>query len=708
MKKLINMFLTVIVCISAAFPMEILAEAEGQREEVIEPYGIQEPLEPQLDPEADGEPQIQPFSQATSEEKIYSEIEERMKAALLAGESTIYVSDLQVSREKSLYNLLYYSPYFSNGIDAQFYYSTSGYYVYIRLENTMSLEETINYFQSVDSKVNEILSITSDDMNGELKALLLHDYLVYEFEYDYENLTAGTLPQDSYRSGGLFMQGRGVCQAYAYGYKYLMDRLGIECHVTTSSEMNHAWNIINIDGSYYHVDCTWDDPVYDRLGMVGHGYFLVSDEAVQEARGGTNTHWGWDRTDLVCDNTKYDQAYWEEINSQIIFKDDCSYYIRGNSIYKRDINSQEETELKNLGKWYVWGNTGSYWIGAFSGLFLYNDELFYNTASEIRKISVDGTKEALVYKPDTTEGYIYGSKKSGTEIQYVLKQSPNGSGEKQTAPVSLDIIPTGIQLDQEKLEMKVGETASLSYILVPENAAAQITWSSGNENIASIDENGTITAKTPGEVVITVKTETGLNAECRVTVIEEVYPEKEFSDVGKDDWFYEAVNYVYKNGIMSGLTTDTFGPDEQLTRSQFATILYRIEGEPETVYEPEFQDVPEYQWFTDGILWASNVGIVSGYRDNGLFGTEDPITREQMAVMMYRYGEYKEYDTSARGELDQFTDMGSLNDYAKEAVQWAVKEGIISGKAGNVLDPQGGATRGECAAIIMRFIENYK
>ena len=179
----------------------------------------------------------------------------------------------------------------------------------------------------------------------------------------------------------------------------------------------------------------------------------------------------------------------------------------------------------------------------------------------------------------------------------------------------------------------------------------------------------------------------------------------EFSDVGKDEWFYDAVNYVYEHKIMTGLTVDTFGPDESLTRSQFAAILYRIEEEPETVYEPEFQDVPEGQWYTNGILWASSAEIVNGYNGSNLFGIDDPITREQMAVMMYRYAGYKGYDTSARAELDQFGDVGSLNDYAKEAVQWAVKEGIINGKAGNLLDPQGGAARSECAAIVMRFLE---
>lgn len=609
-------------------PTYVQAEESGQQESVIEPGELQIPPEPQPDPEVEKENEgsngIQPFSPETLQEKIYSTVEERIKEALLAGESQVSVTDLQIPLEEELYNVLYYSPYLSNGIDASFYYSPQEYYTRVRLQNTMSLEETEEYFAEVDRKLEEILGMVTADMSDERKALIIHDYLVYEGEYDYENLNAGTLPQDSYRSGGLLMKGKGVCQAYSYAYQYLMERLGIECYVTSSQEINHAWNIVNVDGSYYHVDCTWDDPVYDRLGMVGHGYFLVSDEAVQEARGGTNHHKGWDLTELVCDNKKYDDAYWENIKSQIIFKGNSSYYIDGNTLYRRADDSGDTESLTDLGRWYVWDGAGSYWTSSYSGLFMYEDELYYNTASEIRKTDLEGDNDTLVYKPDTSEGYIFGSKRNGAEIQYIIKQNPNETGKKYTAPITLE------------------------------------------------EERNT------------------------------------FADVSKDHWYYEAVNYVYEQGIMSGLTETVFGPNDKLTRSQFAAILYRIEGEPDVTYSEKFSDVPDNMWYTKGILWAADSGIVSGYEDNSLFGVNDDITREQMAVMMYRYAKYKDFDVSTGSSLEEFDDSDQVSGYAKAAIGWAVESGIISGKEGGILDPRGNATRGECAAIIMRFMEKYE
>lgn len=606
-------------------PINIMAEERGQQESVIEPTGLQTPPEPQPDPEIEekiGENDgIQQFSLETSQEEIFTTVEERVKEALLAGETQVNVLDLQIPSEENLYNVLYYSPYFSNGIDASFYYSPGGCYTRILIRNTMSPGETADYFAEVDKKVDEIIGLITDDMSDEEKALVIHDYLVYEGEYDYDNLNAGTLPQDSYRSGGLLMKGKGVCQAYAYAYKYLMERLGIECYVTSSQEINHAWNIVNIDGSYYHVDCTWDDPVYDRLGMAGHGYFLVSDEAVQEIRGGTKQHKGWDLTEIVCDNTKYDNAYWENVKSQIILSGDSAYYIEGSSIYRRQNDTGKVEELKNLGRWYVWGSSNSYWTSSYSGLFMYENELYYNTSSEIRKIDLNGENDMLVYQPDTSEGYIYGSKKSGTEIQYILKKNPSETGEKSSIPL----------VEEEQMTV--------------------------------------------------------------------------FEDVSEEQWFYESVNYVYEKGIMSGLTESMFGPSDKITRSQFAAILYRIEGNPDITYRELFSDVPDNTWFTDGILWAADSGIVSGYENSSLFGVNDDITREQMAVMMYRYAQYKNYDTPADGDLDQFGDSEQVSGYAEEALSWAIGAEIISGKEGGILDPQGNAIRGECAAIIMRFME---
>ena len=179
------------------------------------------------------------------------------------------------------------------------------------------------------------------------------------------------------------------------------------------------------------------------------------------------------------------------------------------------------------------------------------------------------------------------------------------------------------------------------------------------------------------------------------------------SDVTRSDWFCGAVTYVYNNWLMTGLGDFVFGPGEPLARAQFAVIIHRMENSPQTEYFSAFPDVEDEQWYTEAILWANKNKIVTGYA-NGRFGPADLITREQMAVMMYRYAKTKGYDTQARAELSGYNDVSLVSAFAKEAMEWCVAEGIISGKDyGTRLDPQANAARAECAAIIARFVKKY-
>ncbi len=181
-----------------------------------------------------------------------------------------------------------------------------------------------------------------------------------------------------------------------------------------------------------------------------------------------------------------------------------------------------------------------------------------------------------------------------------------------------------------------------------------------------------------------------------------------YVDVTEDDWFYDGVYYNYLEKTMTGKDKEHFAPYEDLARAQFAIILHRMNGKPKIEYSNVFRDVPENIWYTDAILWAADTKVVTGYTDSGLFGPSDNINREQMAVMMYRYANYKGYDTGNKADFDSFTDAAKVNGFAKDAMKWAVGNEIITGKDNEtVLDPQGNATRAECATIIMRFMEKF-
>ena len=179
-----------------------------------------------------------------------------------------------------------------------------------------------------------------------------------------------------------------------------------------------------------------------------------------------------------------------------------------------------------------------------------------------------------------------------------------------------------------------------------------------------------------------------------------------FKDISNSDWYKDNVQYVYDNEYMTGMNKEEFGPEVVLSRSHFATILYRIEGEPDVEYKESFTDVPDKQFYTNAVMWASSddVKVITGYED-GRFGPADAITREQFATMMYRYAKYKGFDVKATDDLKGFPDAGTVSTFAENAVKWAVAEGLIKGDNGNI-NPQGEANRAECATIIYRFMEN--
>ena len=180
-----------------------------------------------------------------------------------------------------------------------------------------------------------------------------------------------------------------------------------------------------------------------------------------------------------------------------------------------------------------------------------------------------------------------------------------------------------------------------------------------------------------------------------------------FTDVSEKDWFYGDVMFVYENGLMLGTSKTLFSPHGTATRGMMATILWRMEGSPVPKGKNSFTDVEAEKWYADAITWTAENGIFAGYGKDK-FGPDDPITREQLAAIFYRYADYKGYDLTVKGNLDKFKDADKITDYAKTAMQWAVGSGLVKGKSGNLLDPQGTATRAEIAAMLHRFIEKYE
>lgn len=371
------------------------------------------------------------------------------------------------------------------------------------------------------------LSRVNSQMSDLEKAVVLHDYLTVNCEYDYQNYLNGTIPSGSYNAYGTLVNRTAVCQGYALTYKYLLNQVGIDCYMVTSDSMNHAWNMIVLDGKYYQVDATWDDPTWDKIGRSLHTYMFRSNAAFAKHQDWVVTD-GSEVVDYEATDTRFDNAFWTECKSPLVLAGDDCYYVSAegniNKTNLSDITNKGTTVVQSIGTWPVWGGSGS-WVGSFSGLFRIGDRLYYNDKSSIYSIAMDGTGKRTVFTADTTTGYIYGSAYCQGKVLYALHQDPNETGKEEvvTADITLegdeaaDIPVENVELSAYTLELAEGEEAELSAMVYPKFAAnPTVVWNSDDESVATVTD-GRVRAVSSGSCTITA-TAGSKKAECAVQV----------------------------------------------------------------------------------------------------------------------------------------------------------------------------------------------
>ena len=277
--------------------------------------------------------------------------------------------------------------------------------------------------------------------------------------------------------------------------------------------------------------------------------------------------------------------------------------------------------------------------------------------------------------------------------------SSGGGDSDPTYSITLPSRVTGGELKLSRRYAENGETVTLT--AVPDEGyeldTLTVTDSKGNEIDLTHKGGNEYTFKMPARRV-----------EIEVS-FREIEVELPFTDVPEGAWYADAAAYVYEHGLMAGTSATTFAPDATTSRAMIATILWRMAGSPVVNYAMNYTDVSQGQWCSEAIRWATSEGIVGGY-GNGLFGTNDPITREQFAVMLYRFAQEQGYDVSIGENTNilSYTDVADLSEYAISAMQWAVGAGIINGTGdGSALSPQGQATRAQAAVMLTRFCEEY-
>lgn len=267
---------------------------------------------------------------------------------------------------------------------------------------------------------------------------------------------------------------------------------------------------------------------------------------------------------------------------------------------------------------------------------------------------------------------------AATEYAVTVKSADNGS---------VAVSPKNAEKGDT---VTVTVTPDEGYVL----ASLTVTDKDGDKVSTTKGEDGKYTFKMPASAV-TVEA---------VFAEEGTVSELPFEDVKVEQWFYDAVKYVYDNELMNGISATEFNPNGLLTRGTIAQVLFNLEG-ADADAAAVFDDVPADAWFADAVNWAAANNIVTGYGD-GTFGPDNNITREQMAAILYRYAQFKGYDVSAKGDLTAFTDGDNVSEWAKDALSWCVGVKLINGRDNGTVDALGTATRAEIAQIFMNFCEN--
>ena len=339
----------------------------------------------------------------------------------------------------------------------------------------------------------------------------------------------------------------------------------------------------------------------------------------------------------------------------------------------------------------------------------------FTTDSKSLRINVEVTPETATNKEIeyvsenediaavTSNGFVYAEGNGTTRI---LVKTKDGSNITKVVNVVVDIKCTSITILGDSMTINGESTRSISAYVRPSNAAnKKLSYSIKDTSIATIDQNGKITPLKNGETTIVLKTTDGSNITkefpLKVTGIEKKLP---FKDVKNSDWFFSSVEYCYEKGIILGTSDTTYNPNTKLTRGMLVTILHRMDGKPAPKTQNQFKDVYKSQYYYDAVIWANEKGIVHGYGDGSKFGPDDNITRQDLAVILRNFAQYKGKNINVTSDLSKFKDGNLVSDYAKTAMQWATGKGVITGNNnGESLTPHANSTRAEAAGMIYNY-----
>lgn len=329
--------------------------------------------------------------------------------------------------------------------------------------NCTAAEYAVMYNECLEATEKILFGIKDNSMLTDVqKALLLHDSLALLCEYDYENYLLDTLPEESYSMYGALIKGTAVCQGYAEAYLYLLREVGIYSYLCESSALYHAWNIVEINGEEYHVDVTWDDPVYDVTGKVLHKNFLRSSDGIYET--------GHNANDYITtpSSTKYDSFFWQNSEAAFCLADEEIYYIDKTDSYIKRYS--DKSEVKSVSDMWMSG-PNSYYPGCYARLSSDGKNLFYNNSQSVFELNPETGETQRLWTPEAENEYfrIYGFKYQDNYLFCDINQTPNFNlttkadyQQKMFYLSEANTVPTGISINTypDAVIYDIGDTFS--------------------------------------------------------------------------------------------------------------------------------------------------------------------------------------------------------------------------------------------------------
>ena len=443
------------------------------------------------------------------------EVIDRVAETMFAMQSTVDLSDYDIAAEDAVALFSAVAKYYPS----EYSLITAGDFSY-RIVVSPNLDRimSIRFYYGSDVKLSDYqrrvkelnaeidaLVAKTEGMTDFEKVLYLHDYIVLHSEYDLELLAymeenngmlSGEMYSEKYTEYSILVNGTGVCGSYALAYRAVLNAAGVECLYLSSREMNHAWNLVQLDGKWYHVDCCWDDPVPDTYGTARRTYFLRTDAEIMELR-----HTSWTPGRYKANSETY-SAMPRYANPYQKYDDGTWYYLSGSRLYTADTYGQNETEIGTLIASAIDAENGAVYYASGRAIYEYNIETGESLPVYLLPIADCGTNPA--------SAYFYNIDITGDTVEY-HKSIYNSENERVTI-LDTDALEkekyaaiTGLSLSQSEAQLDVFQTLQLSAEILSDGTTdgMEITWASSDTTVATVNGNGLVTGRNVGTATIT-------------------------------------------------------------------------------------------------------------------------------------------------------------------------------------------------------------